>query len=295
MTDVHEHSSPPDGVESEQYVADICEEQQISQPNLEVNAAESECVTNVHEQSRPIGVDAIVDEHQVDSEHQRRDQKQPFVIYQQHDGSCIIPAEILSSVDICNMVELDLQYNYVVHFVNDNAADTSSGVVLNDDDAVESMDMDLSHEFGNFMHFVNDTAAGDRESVGTELQLERDVEESEASDFGYGAAAMEDVSDTENVSEVEADTDVSHGSRKRKRNPEKWAKNIRKYKTQRGEAYRSAYRHEVAEKTPKPRPCLCQPDKGYKCSEFSEDERLHMCKLYWRLFKKERLANKAYN
>ena len=96
---------------------------------------------------------------------------QHATIYPQEDGSFIIPAELLSTVELGGIMELD-----------------------------------VSHEFGNFMHFINDTAAGDRESVGTELQPERDVEELEASEISYGAAATEDVSDTENYSEVEADT-----------------------------------------------------------------------------------------
>ena len=173
---------------------------------------------------------------------------QHATIYKQEDGSFVIPAELLTAVEPGGMLELD-----------------------------------LSHECGTFMHFVNDTAAGDRESVANEPQLEMDTEESEASEFSYGSAVLEEVSETENNSEVEADTDVSHGSKKRKRNPEKWAKNIRKYKAQHGEAYTSVYGHEVAAKSPKPRPCFCQPDKGYKCSEFSEDERLHLCELYWQL------------
>jgi len=85
------------------------------------------------------------------------------------------------------------------------------------------------------------------------------------------------------TADVEADEDVSHASRKRKRNPLNWAKNIRKTKSQRGEAYTSVTGAEIADKVPKPVPCRCKASNGYKWSEFSEDDRIEICRNYWQL------------
>ena len=91
---------------------------------------------------------------------------------------------------------------------------------------------------------------------------------------------MPQVTETGNNSELEADSDVSHGTRKRKRNPEKWAGNIRKKAAHIDKAKESTCGYEVAATTPGSRPFRCTSSKGYKCSEFSEEERLELCKNY---------------
>ena len=91
------------------------------------------------------------------------------------------------------------------------------------------------------------------------------------------------VSELGNNSQLEADTDVSHGTRKRKRNSEKWARNIRKKKVQSGEATESACGYGVATTTSRSRPFRCTSSKGYKCSEFSEEESFELFKNYGHL------------
>ena len=103
------------------------------------------------------------------------------VIRQEADESFIISAELLASVDVCGMMEVE-----------------------------------LAHDFCNVLHFVEPVDDGQ-------------------------------VHDNDSLSEIE-DVDINHGTKKRKRIPQKWAKNVRKTKTQSGEAYTSALGHEVAAK-----------------------------------------------
>ena len=108
-------------------------------------------------------------------------------------------------------------------------------------------------------------------------------EEMEINEHFSLSEVMSQSSDNENNAQVEADVDVQHGRRKRKRNPQKWAKNIRKNKAHRGESFTSVQGHDVAARAPKSRTCCCQPERGYKCSEFSEAERAQLCAEYWHL------------
>ena len=143
------------------------------------------------------------------------------------------------------------------------------------------MEVDVIHDFTNVLHLVNYSAATYQELLSNEMEME--CEDSDVTDGDYELVDDEQVHERDSSSEIEADADVNHGIKKRKRNPRKWAKNVRKTKAQCGDAYTSVLGHEVAAKAPQPWPCCCKPEKGYKCSEFSEEERVHICKLYWQL------------
>ena len=110
--------------------------------------------------------------------------------------------------------------------------------------------------------------------------LKTDIAETDETEFSDEADMLPQVSETNNNSELEADSDVSHATRKRKRNPEKLARNIRKKKAHIGEAKKSTCEYEVAATTPRSQPLRCTSSKG---SEFSEEERLELCMNYWPL------------
>lgn len=99
--------------------------------------------------------------------------------------------------------------------------------------------LDLSHDFSNVMHFVNHSST-------SASQLEVDSMEHEMSEISYRARNTSQDSEIANSSEVEADTGVNHGSRKRKRNPDEWAKNVRKRKADPGEAVRQSFTEKMS-------------------------------------------------
>ena len=138
------------------------------------------------------------------------------------------------------------------------------------------MEVDFAHEFCNVLHFVDHSAATSQELLSYEMEV--NCGDSDGDNGNYEPVDDGQVHENDSLSEIEADVDVNHGSKKRKRNPQKWAKNVRKIKAQCGEAHTSALGHEVASKAPKHWPCCCKPKKGYKCSEFSDEERAEVCK-----------------
>ena len=87
----------------------------------------------------------------------------------------------------------------------------------------------LSTSSSNVMHAVYRSAtAVDTGLLAHESQqtLDTNIEETDATEFSDEADMLPQVSETDNNSELEADSDISHGTRKRKHNPEKWVRNI---------------------------------------------------------------------
>ena len=170
----------------------------------------------------------------------------PATISQEADSSVIVPVELLASIECEFMLQLCVTSSTnVMHVVNRSATSADKGL--------------LAHE--------------------SQQTLETDIAVTDATEFSDEADMLPQVSETGNNSELEADTDVSHGTRKRKRNPEKWAIDTRKKKAQSGEANESTCGYEVAALTPRSRPFWCTGAKGYKCSEFSAEKNLNCAKI----------------
>ena len=72
-----------------------------------------------------------------------------------------------------------------------------------------------------------------------------------------------------------------HRTRKRRSNPEKWVKNIRKKSKGAGKAYIDSRGNEKRMKEPQPSDCrTCR----YKCNtKFTEEDRGGICREYWQL------------
>ena len=171
----------------------VGEEPQTDEPCLEVDAADSES-------SRLVSVGAVADAHHVNmtvSEHQYHSQHPLFTMHQQPDGSFIIPAETLSSVEVGTMLQVDLKYSNVLHVVDDGA-DTSLAV---------------SHNFEAEANNSSDESESD--IIDDESSVEDDNSEEEPN---------ENEDDNNNSSS----SDRPHGSRWKRAHPERWKRNIAK-------------------------------------------------------------------
>lgn len=77
----------------------------------------------------------------------------------------------------------------------------------------------------------------------------------------------------------------NRGTRKRKRNPGRWKRNVRKIATVSGNKYVDSRGRNRPSKVPKPFNCdRCR----YGCSRFTEDARTRLCDGYWKLANYER-------
>ena len=127
----------------------------------------------------------------------------PATISREADSSFIVPVELQADIECEFMLHLSTSSTNVMHVVYRRATAADKGL--------------LAHE--------------------SQQTLETDIAETDATELSDEADMLPQVSDTGNNSELEVDTDESHGTRKWKRNPEKWTRNIRKKKAQSGEAY----------------------------------------------------------
>ena len=116
----------------------------------------------------------------------------PATISQEADSLFIVPGELLAGIECEFMLQLSTSSTNVMHVVNRSATTADKRL--------------LAHE--------------------SQQTLETDIAERDATEFSDEADMLPQISETGSNSEIEADTDVSHGTRKRKRNPEKWARNI---------------------------------------------------------------------
>jgi len=128
-----------------------------------------------------------------------RNPQQSFVIDQQCDGSFVIPVELLSSVEVGSMLELDLRYSNVLHLV-DSAADTSSAISLNSESEA---------------HNGSDDSEGDTD--------DQSSVENEYSDINV---SEDDLNESEDVNTNSASSNKPRGSRWKRAHPERWKKNI---------------------------------------------------------------------
>ena len=180
------------------------------------------------------------------------DEETPNFIQEEEDGSFIISAE--TALDMLNGCFLELMFSNpftnVVQVVHKKASELVQ--------QFHSPEMDCVALAPSFVDEIDGLSADGDVATDTDDYVE----------------ALDD---------VPADIDIVRGSRKRKRNPENWAKNVRKRKKQCGQTNTSDNGELVSAKFPRERTCKCTVQKGFKCSEYQEEERVMVCSTYWQL------------